>query len=512
MSKRVIPESVWTIPSALDAWSAVQPEAPALTQGGQTINYRELRDKVHRTVSGLSHAGVGPGDRVVLVGVNSIDWVVAYLAILRMGAVVVPTNSRLSEQQFADQCSMLGAVLVLHGVEHRELVAAASTENRTIRALTDLMNGGDHDEATVDIDLPDGDALAMVSFTSGSTGVPKGAMLTHSALANGSRAFKDLMGSGPADSTLILVPMFHNTGFVDQLGHMILAGGHTHLLARFTTADAVAEFAERPVTFVTAVPSILRLLMVAEDADHVFSEAKVVVFGGSPMPAAWTQELLHRWPHLRLIHGYGLTEFTSACTFLPSELVATRGESVGVPAPGVALKIVDSEGRQVGVGVEGEVLLSGPTLMLGYWCQPELTAEKLRDGWLRTGDLGHLDDEGLLWLSGRVDDVINRGGEKVLPAHVESCLAEYPEVSDAVVFGYADPILQNRVAAAIELRSGHYFDGSEIRRRLLLRLPDYAVPESWVIYEHLPRTASGKVDRLEVSRRWQATAELATTD
>ena len=144
----------------------------------------------------------------------------------------------------------------------------------------------------------------------------------------------------------------------------------------------------------------------------------------------------------------------------------------------------------------GEVWAAGPTRNLSeYWRAPELTAAKLEGEWLRTGDLGYLDERGLLWLTGRIDDVINRGGEKVLPSHVESCLAEVAAISDAAVFGVDDPILQQRVAAAVELRPGGAFDEQEVRAHLAVRLPDYAIPERWFVLDQLPRTASGKVDR-----------------
>ncbi|MEV8547212.1 class I adenylate-forming enzyme family protein [Streptomyces sp. NPDC051572] len=497
------PANQRTIPHTLAFWADATPDAPALRHGDSVLTYRGLDRAVRAAASRLVSVGITTGDRVVLVGGNSIGWVVSYLATLRLGAIIAPANNRLNSTQFVQQCDTLGAALVLYDEEHRHLaVAAAGPERDTLELAGVLRVTGTEAESPLPA-MPEPESPALISFTSGTTGLPKGAVLTHSALVGGSRAFRDHIGSGPEDSTLIVVPLFHNTGFVDQLGHMLLAGGRTDLLTKFKTAAAVEEYAAHPVTFVTAVPSILRLLMVADGGEAVYANARVVLFGGSPMPGAWTQELLRRWPHLTLIHGYGLTEFTSVCTFLPADLISTKGESVGLPAAGVILKVVDESGADQPTMTDGEVLVSGPTLMTEYWGQPELTADKIHDGWLRTGDLGHLDEDGLLWLSGRVDDVINRGGEKVLPSHVESCLAEESAVSDAAVFGYDDPILQSRVAAAIEPRPGRYFDEAATRRHLLTLLPDYAVPERWIVYERLPRTASGKVDRKAVARHYQ---------
>ena len=255
-----------------------------------------------------------------------------------------------------------------------------------------------------------GERPAVVSFASGTTGTPKGVVLTHQALADAATVFADVIGTGQGASTLVIAPLFHNTGFVDQLGHMLVVGGRTDLLRRFHASEAIAATRERPTTFVTAVPSVLRLLMINNGAEAVFSPATDVLFGGSPMPPAWTRELATRWPHLRLHHGYGLTEFTSAVSFLPPELAGAHGESVGTPAPGVSVRLVGDTGHDMPPGEVGEVWASGPTRMREYWNLPAATGAAIRDGWLRTGDLARCHG-GLLYLCGRTDDVINRGGE-----------------------------------------------------------------------------------------------------
>jgi acyl-CoA synthetase (AMP-forming)/AMP-acid ligase II len=485
-----------TIPEALAEWATRTPERPAIVHGSVSVTYRELALRSDQAAATMLASGIGPGDRVVLVGDNSIEWVCAYLGGLRLGAVVAPANNRLSVSLFAQQCDLLDAGLVLADHEHDHL---ARGTGRAVLALSDLASAPS-DGPVLDVEYPQPTQDAVVSFTSGTTGAPKGAVLTHESLFKGSRVWPEYLGTGAQDSTLILVPLFHNTGFVDQLGHMLIVGGQTHLLTRFRTADAVRELSDRPVTFLTAVPSILRLLTVAEDADAVYRSARIVEFGGSPMPAAWSEELLTRWPHLKLVHGYGLSEFTSVCTFLPPELIHEHGESVGRPAPGVDLKVTRATGDAGGVDEVGEVWVRGATRMSRYWNRPDLTAEKFSGDWLRTGDLGHLGAQGLLWLSGRLDDVINRGGEKVLPGYVESRVAELPEIAQASVFGFADPVLQQRIAVAVQLRPGASLDVERANRQLREALPDYAVPEQWVVYDELPRTPSGKTDRRAIMR------------
>lgn len=497
-----IPNGATTLDAALRGWAERTPDHPALRHTTEDWSYARLDDAVTRVAGALQAQGVSPGDRVVLVGHNSTAWVILYLATLRAGAIIAPANNRLNPGQFREQCELLGAALILHDAEHHSLVSELNGSVFSVREAQVFVDTALTQPAKPVGEPPLPSDTALISFTSGTTGAPKGAMLTHEALLRGSAVFAEYMESTQDDSTTVLVPLFHNTGFVDQLGHMLVVGGCTNLLTRYKTAAAVAEFAERPTTFITAVPSILRLLMVADGADHVYGAARTVLFGGSPMPEAWSAELRSRWPQLRLVHGYGLTEFTSACTLLPYELVADHGESVGFPAPGVRMRLVDEEDRAVPVGVTGEVQVAGATRMLGYWANPELTATKLSGEWLRTGDLGHLDERSLLWLDGRVDDVINRGGEKVLPAFVEACIAELPSVAESSVFGAPDPVMQYRVAAAVLLRPGRVFDEDAARAHLVGRLPDYAVPERWVVREELPRTASGKVDRREVLRQF----------
>jgi acyl-CoA synthetase (AMP-forming)/AMP-acid ligase II len=487
-----------TLSAALDHWAAVTPEALALTDSSRELTYSEFADAVSRCMAWLAHQGVTPGDRVVIVGHNEIAWVVHYMAVLALGAVIAPANNRLNPSQFADQVELLDAVLVLADDAHVDLVA--EVPHAKVRPLS---NGNALDTAPA-FHSPDPSSAALISFTSGTTGKPKGATLTQRALAEASWAFVRVLGTTREDSTLVVVPMFHNTGFVDQFGHMLLLGGRTDLLRKFHTKDAVAALAVRPVTYLAAVPSIHRLIMLADGAEQALTSVQVLLYGGSPMPAAWIDELLAKWPQMRLFHGYGMTEYGSAVSFLPPEYAESRGESVGFAVPGTQIRIVGrDDGLDIPAGEIGEMWVKGPTLMQGYWRQPELTQAKIANGWLRTGDLARF-DEGFYYIEGRVDDVINRGGEKILPAHVEGLLATMDSVGIGCVFGVADSILQNRIWAAVEERPGHSFDESAATDLLRTQLPDYAVPERIWVLNPLPRTASGKVDRRAVASHFSA--------
>lgn len=487
-----------TVIHALRDWSQRTPDAIALTDGDIEMSYAALEVAVQAAASRLVSLSVGRQDRVVIVGNNTWQWVVCYLATLRIGAIAVPMNNRLAPAQVGELITLLGAQVALADDAHIAMfadcpdLAVFSIDGATPASFFDLVT------SHVPVAMPVPAEDAVISFTSGTTGVPKGAVITHGSLCKAAGVFADLLKGAFPPSTLIVAPLFHNTGFVDQLCTMLLTGGRSDLLLRYRTQAAIDACRRRPVTFVTAVPSVLRMMMTSDGADAIYASASLVLFGGSPMPAPWSLEMHERWPSLRLIHGYGLTEFTSCCTLLPADMILTHGDSIGYPAKGVDLRLVGEDGLDVPDGTPGEIWVRGDTRMREYWRRPDVTAEKLEGEWLRTGDLAERREQGLLYHVGRRDDVINRGGEKILPSFIEGVMATIPEVAQAVVFAIPHPILQNSVLAAMEPRPGKTVDVSMVLDFLRTQLPGYAVPETIIVSSDLPRTASGKLDRRAV--------------
>lgn len=469
-------------------WTEATPDRIALRLDQDVLTYAAFAEAAEKRAQWLLDRKVTSGDRVVIVGYNSLEWIIAYMAAMRIGAIAVPVNNRITAGQMADLVGLLEARLALADVTHRSLLELSPTSVESLESW-------DRPASVALPALPEGATPALISFTSGTTGQPKGAVLSTHGLFEASAVFQRYFGTGPDDSTLVLAPMFHNTGFVDQFGHMLIGGGETALVAEFHRKEACDAFRNRPPTFITAVPSVLRMLMLMDDADIIFGNARIALFGGSPMPGAWSREMFDRWPHLKLVHGYGLTEFGSNCTLLPSEMITEFGESVGFPPPGIDLRVVDDEGNDVLPGEVGEIWVAGPTRMIEYWRRPDATADKISGIWLRTGDLGRLDEGNRLYLSGRRDDVINRGGEKILPSHLESLLSDRPDVANCSVIGIPHPVLQAVPVAAIELRAGHSFDEDGAKAYLAANLPGYAVPQHYIIFDQLPRIASGKIDR-----------------
>jgi acyl-CoA synthetase (AMP-forming)/AMP-acid ligase II len=296
----------------------------------------------------------------------------------------------------------------------------------------------------------------------------------------------------------VLVPLFHNTGFVDQLSQMVLVGGSVDLVGEFSVAGSAAALTRRPPTYLIAVPSIFRLLTLSAAPDAALRECRVAAYGGASMPSAWIAELAGRWPHLHLFNCYGLTEFTSVTHVLGPEYGQTRGDSVGRPVKGVRQLIVGEGRRELPAGQEGEIWVSGPMRMLGYWRDNAATRRVFRGEWLRTGDLGRVDGQGFLTVAGRAAEIINRGGEKIHATQVEAALNELPGIADAAVVGAPHPVMGERVVAAIVPRAAHHFESEAIQSYLLERIADYAVPEEFVLVDYLPRNAAGKLERRRI--------------
>lgn len=495
---------VHSVPAALRAQAAERPDAPALFAGGVTWTYEQLDRAVRSYGEWLIGLGVRSGDRVAIIGTNSRDWVVAFLAALDVRAIVVPMNYRLSLSEIEAQLRQTDPRVVLADgqvASSVEPVAAGlgllfAALDGGARSRSRGGNAGDRGRRGA----PSPEEPALISFTSGSTGTPKGAVIGHGALVAAARSYATAMQTGPDDRTLVMVPLFHNTGFCDQLAHMILVGGVVDVLPRFGTAIARNALSERAATFLIAVPGILRLLMTGDDADEIFGPCRVVCYGGSPMPEAWIGEMAERWPHVRLFNSYGLTEFTSVSHFLCPEDLPEHSGTVGRPVAGAEQLIVDDDGAPLPAGEVGRVLVAGATRMAGYWREPGLTSDVMCGRWLDTGDLGSVSEAGYLVLAGRKSDVINRGGEKVSPLQVEAALNVQAGVAEAAVVAGPHPVFGQCVVAFVAVADGANPDTEGLRQELRGHVADYAIPEHFVFEEELPRNAAGKVDRRELRR------------
>ncbi|SDE71638.1 Acyl-CoA synthetase (AMP-forming)/AMP-acid ligase II [Blastococcus fimeti] len=446
------------------------PERPAVLElGGPSVTFAELWDRALRVAGGLRDAGVRPGDRVAIRLGNGLDWALAFWGGHLAGAIVVPMNTRLAEPEVEYILGDCGAAYVV----------------------------------LPDAPLPDGEPgevperehrdVAALFYTSGTTGRPKGAMLTHENFLSTVESVIRCrsLARGPEHVGLISVPLFHVTGCCSQFMTQMGLGGLSVVMPQFTPAAFLAAIQEHRVTLVTAVPTIFELALRHPDfATTDVSSIRTLSYGGSPIAPELVHRLLAAFPHARVGNGFGLSETSAIATFLPHEYAVDHAESVGFPTPVNEVRL----DRPDPVSGVGELLVRGPNVVAGYWGDPARTAETFVDGWLHTGDIAAITD-GMVRIVDRAKDMINRGGENVYSVEVENALAAHPDVLEVAVVGVADPVMGEKVGAVVLPRPGAPEDFvPSLIAFARERLADYKVPQYVrVLGEALPRNAGGKV-------------------
>jgi long-chain acyl-CoA synthetase len=447
------------------------PTARAVIEvGGETLTYQHLWERAERVAGGLRVVGVERGDRVAIVLPNGLDWVLAFWGAQLAGAVAVPVNTRFKEPEV-------------------EYVVSDSGARYVFRSDEPLPDG---DRLAVE-DLA-ADDLAAIFYTSGTTGFPKGAMTSHANfLANVENALRCVeldRDEGPELATLINVPLFHVTGCNSQLLVMAQLGGRAFILRDALDLDGfLRTVSEERVQMLTSVPAIYHALtrhprFAQTDLSHV----RWVSYGGAPIAPSAVRVIADAFPGARVGNGFGLTETSSLTSFLPHEDAVDHADSVGFAMPVVDLALRERD-EESGVG---ELLVRGQNVVQGYWNKPEATAETFVEGWLHTGDLARIDDEGLLYIVDRVKDMINRGGENVYCIEVEAALAGAPGVLEASVIPVPDEMMGEKVGAVIV--AGPEFELDSVIAHVRERIADFKVPQYVALREQpLPRNPGGKV-------------------
>lgn len=480
------------------------PGREALVLGDQRLSYSDFDAAVSRVAGNLYHGcGVRRGDRVALLMNNALEFAIAFFACARLGAIAVPIGTRLQTPELAFMLKNSGA---------RVLIAQMELVDRVAPALPDLPDlahrfstGGGHAAARPwDLLLADSapapaqpvqeEDVACILYTSGTTGLPKGACITHFNLAHSVMHYQRVMELTEADRSLVAVPIFHVTGLVAQLLTMVYTGGCTVLLPEFKVERFLQVAQAERMTHTLVVPTIY-VLCLRYPRLHEFdlSAWRVAGYGGAPMPESTIVGLAERFPGLRLFHVYGTTETSSPTTMLPAEQALSRPGSCGLALPCAELKVVGPDGQELPPGEAGELWIKGPMVIPGYWDNPEANRKNFTEGFWHSGDLARIDPEGYVYILDRIKDMVNRGGFKVYCIEVENVLYQHPDVLEAAVVGVPDPVLGERVRAVIVPREGHAVDPDDVRRFCAARLADYKVPEQIRVVESLPRNPSGKV-------------------
>jgi long-chain acyl-CoA synthetase len=467
------------------AWRNVSDETELTLSGWHRMSNRLAR--------GLGRIGVAKGDRVALMlpGDDPLEWLISYMGIHKAGAVALPLSARLGDAELARVLHHAEPTAVLCGEIPAAAAAGSATVVSTGAEAAETWSGLlDADDADLDVALAPDDA-ADVMYTSGTTGEPKGVLVRHGSLSTIDQVPDAWLGLGFLTSS----PFATTSGSLLVCGPM--RGGLTGwVLPRFDPARWLRTVeADRPVA-AFLVPAMVELIVRTPEFESAdLSSLAVVNIGSAPIATATLQRFGARLPRAEVLCGYGMTEF-GAVTAVPMGDGGRHLGSVGRPLPGVEVRILDEDGSELPRGAIGQIAVGGRRRPRAYFRDPDASATAWRDGWLLSGDLGRLDDDGHLWVVGRQKEMIIRGGHNIVPGEVEAALFEHPAVAEAAVAGVAHPVLGEDVAAWIVLRGPVRID--DLRAFLLDRLADYKVPRRISVIGALPRNESGKVLKSEL--------------
>jgi long-chain acyl-CoA synthetase len=483
--------------AAQAAWdhATADPDRVAIRGAGDPWTYGMVRERAAAVAARLRASGIEPGDRVLLVAPSVPEFAGAYYGIHAAGAVAVTANTMSTRHELEYVGDDAGVKLVLgwHEVQPAPQ-ESASALSVPFWALDDDLASF---EAAPDFGEPvatKDDDNAVILYTSGTTGRPKGAQLTHGNLIACAETFIDVLEVQAEDRMGTALPLFHVFGQAVVMGTTLNAGASLSLLARFDAGELLELLRRDRLTMMSGVPTMWNaLLHAAGDArPEDFASLRLAASGGAAMPAEVMNAFEARFS-CKILEGYGLSETTGAATFngLHRERKAT---CVGIALPGCEVEVRGADGAEVPTGEVGEVHIKGPVVMSGYWNRPEATAEVLSaDGWLKTGDLGTKDADGDIRIVDRVKDLIIRGGYNVYPREVEEVLYEHPDVVEVAVVGVPDEHFGEEVAAVLALAPGATFDAAAFRTWAKERLSAYKVPRLFQVVDTLPKGPTGKI-------------------
>ena len=499
----------------LSITAMIVPDRHAIVFDDQRITFGDLAGRVNRLANGLADLGVGAGDRVAVMQVNCNEHIESYFATAKLDAIFVPINFRARAEELSFMLNDSGVKAIILGQRYQDMLRQVKPELTTLEHqitleapaddfvyYEDLISNSSDDER---FPTADGEDVTIIMFTAGTTGTPKGVMLSHNSFSSYILANVEPVDMDVAEKNILTVPLHHIAGV--QAVMAAIYGGRTLVLQRqFDEEGWMKLVQDEQVNRAMMVPTMLKRLMDQPSfGSYDLSSLRVITYGAAPMPLEVIKKAIGEFPNTRFINAFGQTETASTITMLPPdaheiregdpdyEIKLKRLGSIGKPLPDVEVRIVDEDGNDVPLGENGEIVARGERLMKGYWNREEATKETLRGGWLYTGDLGYWDDEGFIFLSGRAKDFLKRGGEMIAPEEVEQIIMSHPAVDEAAIIGVPDIEWGERVRAIVVRKPGMELTMEEVVEHCRPRMAGFKRPEDVIFIDELPRNPMGKV-------------------
>ena len=509
----------------LNIATAICPDKAAIVFEDKRYTFSQLNERVNRLANGLLKLGVQKGDRVAFLQVNCTQCVETYFAVAKTGAIYMPLNFRAKEKELAYMLNAAEASTMIAGERYVSMIQAIQPDIKSLKNLIsiekkhddmlyyeDIIKSSPADEVVTDIEDKD---TTILMYTAGTTGFPKGVMLSHTSFST-----YMLENVSPADpesdeSNILTVPLYHVAGIQAMMA--AIYGGRTLVMERQFEPEEWMTLVEREkANRAMMVPTMLKQLLDHPNfKKHDLSSLRVITYGAAPMPLPVIRKALEEFPGVSFINAFGQTETASTITALgPEDHVLTGTEeekekklarlaSIGKPMADVEMKVVDDDGKKLGVGEVGEILARGPRVMSGYWKDEEKTAKTIdKDGWVHTGDIGYVDEEGYYFLSGRSSDMIIRAGENISPEEIENVIREHPGVEDVAVIGVPDETWGEEPRAVVIPKKGVKVTEEEIMEYCRQNLASFKRPRTVVFVDELPRNPMGKLIKKDIREKY----------
>ncbi len=480
------------------------PGKEAVVDGRRRLNYQQLNRRINRLSNALQGLGLQFGDRISILSYNCLEFVEVIMAAAKLGLILVPLNWRLTPAELTFNLNDSGAETLFFDSDLAELVKGITNQTPLkqfivfgdkkmleARAYEPLLAGHSESEPEVE-NQPDLDTPHIIMYTAGTTGKPKGAVLSQGASFWNVLNLNAALDFTSSDRNLLVLPMFHIGGIGLFTLPMLYDGGTVVIQRTFDPAKTLALLKEERITLFFGVPAIfLALIQHPEFNADAFKKVRLVMSGGAPLPISLVKQ--YHETGIVLQQGFGMSEAAPSIATLDKSLALEKAGSIGRALMHLEAQVVDDDMHDVSTGDVGELVIRGPNLLQGYWNRPEVTKEVFTGGWFHTGDLARMDEDGELYIVDRKKDMFISGGENVYPAEVENAIYELPQISEAAVIGVEDDKWGEVGRAVVALKEGHSFTAEMIIDHLKGRLAKYKIPKSVVFVEQLPRNAAGKV-------------------